>query len=245
MKLLASDLDGTLLLKGEKKLNTRIFKSLTGLKASDAQFSVASGRTYGELLRIFEDLKKDTYFIALDGALVVKNGESLYGTPFSKEDLEFINNLDEFVLHGKYMSYVKSGYPYFIRKIKAQYNNHVTEIKDVSEIKDCTFKLVLYKNFRILKDIPFDMVYKDNTLCEFVKNNTNKGLALKFVMDIVGATPEDTFAFGDSENDKEFLKLSQNSYAVKNAKHEIRKLCKFYTDDIASTIDMLAKEATK
>ena len=245
MKLIASDLDGTLLLKGEKKLNSRVLKSLTALKSSGIDFSVASGRTYGELIRIFDGFLRDTYFISFDGALVVKNGENLYGNPFSKEDLKLINKFDEFVLHGKFMTYVKSGYPYFIRKIKKQYNGHVVQISDVSEIKDCTFKLVLYKNFRTLEKLPFDMVYKDNALCEFVKQGTNKGAALNNILSELKIQPEDCAVFGDSENDKEFLKVSQNSYAVKNSKHEIRKICKFYTDDISSTIDMLVKEATK
>lgn len=245
MKLIASDLDGTLLLKGEQKLNSRIFESLKSSGASGTDFAIASGRTYGELLRLFEGLEKDTYFIALDGALVVQNGKSLYGSPFSKEDIKIINELDEFVLHGKYMTYVKSDYPYFIRKIKAQYNGHAVRISDVSEIKDCTFKLVLYKNYRTLSKLPFDMVYKDNSLCEFVKEGINKGIALKKLMNGLGLEPEDCAAFGDSDNDIEFLKSTSNSYAVKNSKHAIRKICKFYTDDIAETIDLMIKEAAK
>ena len=245
MKLLASDLDGTLLVKGEKQLNSRIKSVLRKFSGLEADFCVASGRTYGELLRLFEGLEKDTYFIAFDGALVVKNGESLYGTPFSKEDRELINKFDEFVLHGKYMTYVKSKYPYFIRKIKDQYNGHAVEISDVSEVKDCIFKFVLYKNHRLLDQMPFDMVYKDNSLCEFVKKGTNKGVAFKWLTDELGLTPDDTAVFGDSDNDIEFLKASKNSYAVKNSNHTIRKLCKFYTDDIAETIDLMLKEAAK
>ena len=245
MKLISSDLDGTLLLKGERKLNSRVFESLKVLSQSSVDFCVASGRTYGELLRLFSGIEKDTFFIALDGALVVQNGKSLYGSPFSQEDLKIINEFDEFVLHGKYMTYVKSPYPYFIRKIKAQYAGHAVSICDVSEIRDCTFKLVLYKNHRVLEKMPFDMVYKDNTLCEFVKPGINKGIALKKLINGLGVEPEDCAAFGDSDNDKEFLKCTPNSYAVKNSKHEIRKICRFYTDDISQTINLMIKEADK
>ena len=183
--------------------------------------------------------------MAMDGALVVKNGENLYGSPFSKADREFINGFDEFVLHGKYMAYVKSPYPYFIRKIKEQYKGHAVEISDISEIKDCTFKLVLYKNFRTLGDMPFDMAYKDNTLCEFVKSGTNKGSRLKELMKDLELEKPDCCAFGDSDNDTEFLKSVEHSYAVKNSKHEIRKICKYYTDDIKETIDLIIKEAAR
>lgn len=245
MKLLASDLDGTLLAKGERQLNSRIKGTLKELSKSEMGFCVASGRTYGELLRLFEGLEQDTYFIAFDGALVVKNGESLIGSPFSKEERDFINNLDEFVLHGKYMTYVKSDYPYFIRKIKQQYNGHVLRISDVSEIKDCVFKLVLYKNFRTVGQLPFDMVYKDNSLCEFVKPGTNKGETFKELIRQMSIAPEDTYVFGDSDNDIAFLKSSKNSYAVKNANHQVRKVCKFYTNDIAETIGLIMKEAAK
>lgn len=245
MKLLASDLDGTLLVKGEKQLNSRIKSVLKKFSKSETDFCIASGRTYGELLGLFEGVEQDTYFIAFDGALAVKNGQSLYGTPFSKEDLSYINNFDEFVLHGKYMTYVKSKFPYFIRNIKDQYKGHAVEISDVSEIKDCIFKLVLYKNFRTVDQMPFDMVYKDNSLCEFVKTGTNKGEAFKWLVNELGLEPDDTAVFGDSDNDIEFLKASKNSYAVKNSNHTIRKLCKFYTDDIAETIDLMLKEAAK
>ena len=40
-------------------------------------------------------------------------------------------------------------------------------------------------------------------------------------------------------------KTAENSYAVKNSKHEIRKLCRFYTDDISETIEQIIKEAEK
>ena len=245
MKLLASDLDGTLLMKGERKLNSKIKESLKKVTESGLNLCIASGRTYGELLRIFEGIEKDVYFMALDGALVVKNGENLYGSPFSKADRDFINGFDEFVLHGKYMAYVKSPYPYFIRKIKEQYGGHAVEISDISEVKDCTFKLVLYKNFRTLGDMPFDMVYKDNTLCEFVKSGTNKGSRLKELMKDLALEKQDCCAFGDSDNDTEFLKSVEHSYAVKNSKHEIRKICKYYTDDIKETIDLIIKEAAR
>lgn len=245
MKLLASDLDGTLLVKGEKQLNSRIKSVLKELSKSEMEFCVASGRTFGELLRIFDGFEKDTYFVAFDGALVVRNGESLIGSPFSKNDRDFINEFDEFVLHGKYMTYVKSPYPYFIRKIKEQYGGHAVEISDVSEIRDCVFKLVLYKNFRTVGDLPFDMVYKDNNLCEFVKQGTNKGSAFKTLTETLGVSSEDTYVFGDSDNDIAFLKSSKNSYAVKNANHQVRKICKFYTSDIAETIGLIIKEAAK
>jgi len=245
MKLFASDLDGTLLMKGEKKLNSRIKESLKSVTDSKSLLCIASGRTYGELLRLFEGIEKDVYFMALDGALVVLNGESVYGSPFSKEDREFINTFDEFVLHGKYMTYVKSPYPYFIRKIKEQYKGHAVEISDISEVKDCTFKLVLYKNHRTLEKMPFDMVYKDNSLCEFVKKGTNKGTVLESLISDLQISRKDCVAFGDSDNDIEFLKCVENSYAVKNSRHEIRRICKYYTDDIKETIDLLLKEAAK
>ena len=245
MKLLASDLDGTLLVKGEKQLNSRIKSVLKELSKSGMGFCVASGRTYGELLRLFDGLEKDTYFVACDGALVMRNGEGISGTPFSRAERDIINEFDEFVLHGRYMTYVKSDYPYFIRKIKQQYGGHAVRISDVSEIKDCVFKLVLYKNYRTIGELPFDMVYKDNTLCEFVKKGTNKGTAFRSLLDGLGISPENTYVFGDGDNDIEFLKAGKNSYAVKNSNHNIRKLCKYYTDDIAETINVIMKEAAK
>ena len=54
IKLVASDLDGTLLLNGAQKLPEELFPLIRGLKKEGILFVAASGRQYANMKRLFE-----------------------------------------------------------------------------------------------------------------------------------------------------------------------------------------------
>ena len=53
--------------------------------------------------------------------------------------------------------------------------------------------------------------------------NVNKGHAVKVIQDSLGIKPEETMAFGDQLNDIEMLQQAYYSFAVANARDEVKK----------------------
>ena len=71
IKLLISDVDGTLLRNGETEISITIKKKLAAILASSGNVAIASGRTYYSLLRLFREFADSVYFIPCDGALCI------------------------------------------------------------------------------------------------------------------------------------------------------------------------------
>ena len=78
IKLIVSDVDGTILTKGQTAVSDRVFDSINALKEAGKKVAVASGRTYGSLEKLFAPVKQDLYFICCDGAVIVYNDKVIY-----------------------------------------------------------------------------------------------------------------------------------------------------------------------
>jgi hydroxymethylpyrimidine pyrophosphatase-like HAD family hydrolase len=57
---------------------------------------------------------------------------------------------------------------------------------------------------------------------DVVANGADKGSALKRIQERFNILPEETAAFGDNENDIGMLKLAGHSYAVENAREQVK-----------------------
>ena len=77
IKLVASDLDGTLLMKGAQSLPEDIFPLIRQLKDLGILFIAASGRQYANIRRLFAPLGFDIPYIAENGSMCVYKEEIL------------------------------------------------------------------------------------------------------------------------------------------------------------------------
>ena len=85
IKLVASDLDGTLLFKGAQSLPEEIFPLIRQLKKMGILFVAASGRQYANMKKMFRPVVDDMAFISENGALAVYNEKVLYQDSFEQE----------------------------------------------------------------------------------------------------------------------------------------------------------------
>ena len=58
----------------------------------------------------------------------------------------------------------------------------------------------------------------------------NKGRAIRTIQESLHIKPEETMAFGDQLNDMEMLEQAYYSFAVANARDEVRKAARFQAD---------------
>ena len=63
IKLIASDLDGTLLKEGTMDINPEIYDIIRKLKAKGIVFAAVSGREYDSIERVFAPVKDDIYLL--------------------------------------------------------------------------------------------------------------------------------------------------------------------------------------
>ena len=84
IKLIASDLDGTLL-QGSPQVSPEMLELIPQMKASGILFAVASGRQYYSLKNLFSPVWEDMLFICENGALIMQGGQELSADQIPRE----------------------------------------------------------------------------------------------------------------------------------------------------------------
>lgn len=217
MKIIFSDLDGTLLQRGEKALNKNIKKSIYKILESGNFFSVSSGRSYIELKEFFKEFDSDIIYICNDGSLTVFKEQTLLARPMDKT---MFNEFKEYTAHGKYVTYVKSSNALTLRNTMRQYRNHVMMIDNISDIKEDIYKI---SDLDRSIPCPLPVVYKNLLMNEYIAEGADKSEAVRHILSSFNIKKSDSFAFGDNTNDLGMFKVCGTSYAAAGARPDIKK----------------------
>lgn len=251
VKLIASDLDGTLLLNGAREISAEAIDYIKKLSKYGVVFAAASGRQYPNLRRLFDEVKNDIVYICENGALVKYKGETLSKTPMDKKlGMEIMKDIYqreqcEILLSGEETSYLMPKTEQYVNHMKNHVGNNVTIIHDFEEVKEDFLKISVYEHRGIeyssdyfhdkwgelVKDTVSGQCWMD-----FVARGVDKGAALKEVQKMLNTSREDTMCFGDSYNDLEMFENSLYSYAMTSSNSEIRAKAKYVTTTVESIL---------
>ena len=80
IKLIASDLDGTLLQGGAQELGSRAVQLIHELTQKGIHFVAASGRQYSNERRLFAPIRDEISYIAENGSICIHNGQVISRT---------------------------------------------------------------------------------------------------------------------------------------------------------------------
>ena len=114
IKMVCSDLDGTLLQYGKKLIEGEIFDEIRALHDRGILFCPASGRQYTSLRKLFARVADDCIYLCENGAVVYRGGKVIAKTPMPRARAEEIaldfwntnEDLGEVMLSGENMSYL-------------------------------------------------------------------------------------------------------------------------------------------
>ena len=87
IKLIASDLDGTLLYGRDNTVSEEMFEMIREMKKKGIIFAAASGRQYHNLKKLFAPVWQDMAFICENGAAVFYEDKIIAEQVVPKEDL--------------------------------------------------------------------------------------------------------------------------------------------------------------
>ena len=147
IKLVASDLDGTILLNGAQHVDDSMCETIDMLGRKGIIFAPASGRQCESLVRLFSKVKSPLMYISDNGALVRYKGETIVKTPMDynlaieiAKDIISVPNC-EVLLSGEKTAYIMpKTEEYLIRMTKVvQYKT--TIIKSLDEIQEDILKV--------------------------------------------------------------------------------------------------------
>ena len=245
IKLVASDIDGTLLPEGTAEINPEIFDVIRRLKERGVIFAAASGRHYTSMSKLFEPVKNDMIFITENGAYVCCRGydmlEQLIDWTLIRQWVQEVRRIPgtSFTLDTKEGFYTESSDPEFLDLVENGYRSRITVVEDVLAREYRVNKMAIYRktNIREVADIMIPR-WRDRLYCavsgdiwvDFMNKDTNKGNAIRSIQQILKISPDETMVFGDNHNDLEMIRSATESYAVGNAAEAVKKAAKYVTD---------------
>lgn len=245
IKLIATDIDGTLVEDGTANINPEIFEVIQELKEKDILFVAASGRQYPSIRRLFQPIHNDMIFIAENGAYVKCRGYEMYKSQMDRQLVEELiyegRTLEEQKIYlcvsTPYCLYIESKDEDFINLLIHGFQNNVKRVDDILKEDLDIIKISLFKADGIREIAEEKLIPKWNERLkvlvagkewlDFMDLEVDKGNALKTIQETLSIQKEETMAFGDNFNDIGMLKSAGESYAVKTAREEVKKHAKY------------------
>lgn len=256
IKLVASDLDGTLLNKN-KEITPRLFAALKKLDELGIYFVPSTGRPFGTVPQAIKELPFLKYVITSNGATIYdaveqKNIIENYLTPEAVDAvIEIARELPvitEYFIEGK---------AYIAKKVYDDLSpfdlteSHVTYIKNSrTPVED--FWNEMKRNNTVLENI--NLVFADMELrketwnrlkalglasvtaattknIEITSLYATKAKALEKLCEVLGFTRENVLAMGDGDNDMPMIQFAGIGVAMENGEEHIKQAADIIADD--------------
>lgn len=247
MKILASDLDGTLYFGNEeKKIKPQDVKAIKDFQKAGNLFGICSGRTLIGIHNALDglDVKLDFYILGSGTTLAREDGSYIYHHPLSKDVIgRIVEAVKEYNV-GILFCHEKSYY----RIKKEVKNDHFANfIHDMSEVEYDDFDSLhmafegideLEKVKSLLKDTFKDEIEVHHNVLnlDITPKNCSKGIAIKTLDQYLDVKYEDIYVIGDSFNDISMFEAAKTAFSFHRSEDVVKEKATYLVDDIAEAI---------
>lgn len=256
IKLIASDLDGTLLHNGAQKLTPRAIELIHELTQKGVHFVTASGRQYDNERRLFSEIKDEISYIGENGSICIHQGKvisrGIIADDLACRIIDEVKKSPNFdiLISREDACLIEDNHEAFVNHIVNVMQNTTKIVDDLSKIEGPFLKIaicnmiddtkVIMQYLEHLQEMfgaEIKVVTSGNIWIDFIAPGTNKGAALSNLMKLFHVKPEECMAFGDQYNDLEMLELVGHSYAMSNSAPGVS----YYADEVTDSVeDVLA-----
>jgi Cof subfamily protein (haloacid dehalogenase superfamily) len=254
IKLIASDIDGTLLLNSTKQVSDELFLQIRRLKKDKGiLFMAASGRQYQNLQVLFRPVKDEIIYLCENGCLGVYQNQIIYQKELERElafkiaESILAEENCEVQISTPDTQYIMPKTEAFYQYMKNEAGIKVRKIKNIRAIKEPILKVAVYN--------PCSMAHRDrlqklyghkcaihlgrSDWTDFTPLKTDKGTALKAIIKTLRIKPKECMAFGDYYNDESMLKAVGFPIVMNTAPLDLQKIGKETTDTVEHAIERI------
>ena len=254
IKLIASDMDGTLL-NSNKNLSLEVYDTLKKLDEEGIIFVAISGRDIFSLKSIFKDIKEDIVYASNNGNYITYKDKVIFENYIENDIVNKVvkiirkNAKHNTIYCSKENIYSESIIPVVMGK---KLNLKVKYIKDITKLNDKILKISAFGNKNLINKAlcalsEFNdklMITKSGSTCfDICKLGGTKKQGINIIQDIFNIEYEETMVFGDHMNDLEMMSSAYYSYAMENGEEEVKKNARFIagTNDDNGVINIIKK----
>lgn len=253
IKMICSDLDGTLLPYGRKTLEPEVFALIEQLADRGILFCPASGRQYTSQRALFAPVAERCAFLCENGAVLYKNEQCIGKTPMLRALAEEIardmwersDGQGEVMLSGQNCGYLMERGMGMLDRVRF-IGNQYKIIRDPSEVPEEIVKVSVYLHEGVEK-------YTDRFVPRWKEANcavagpywidttmANKGTGVQKLCQVLGVDPQEVLAFGDNYNDTAMLDSVGMPYIMDSAAEPLRQRYAHHTARPEDVMRMLA-----
>ena len=262
IRLIVSDIDGTLVPEGVSYINPEYLDVIRELTDMGVQFAVASGRQVSSIDAVFHEIGNRIYYLSDNGAYIQRDEKALKEVCMAREDVkELLLDLQRIPEHHVLLS-AKEGYytddksSDFHNLVFEQYKGVGSVVDKLEAYADACIKVSLYyeKGAMMLYDL-LDKRWKDRLQIyisgarwiDINAQGVSKGNAVHWIQKQYGITPEETVVFGDNFNDISMMERSKRSYASVLSHPDIKKaadyeVASYEVDGVLQVLKQIAEE---
>lgn len=249
IKLVVSDLDGTLLPHDKQNIDEETIDIISKVLEKNIYFAIASGRSYRELSNFIKRMRYSIFIISENGALIIYHGKILNKKCIEKNKaINLVNEIERhgydcliFGIHTIHTTSKKQTYIDYLNKVKG----NVMKIKRIEDLPEDPLRISVYirneefvdKEFIIRAMKSLSISYYGEEWIDFVEIGVNKGMAIQKIKNSFLNKDDKIIAFGDESNDKEMLTMADYSYAMISGNKEIIRICHETTNKPTKTME--------
>ncbi|ENH97883.1 hydrolase [Gracilibacillus halophilus YIM-C55.5] len=243
-KVLFLDIDGTVL-QDDHTIATSTKKAVQQAKAKGIEVFLATGRPLHEISDIADSLDIHS-FIGYNGAYAIYEDQVVFNQPIDSTIIEHFlqvahQNGHEMVLYTNQLNLFTSLTPDFVQRF-ADYFNFQQNFLYTDQYKQNILGITMMNvkpNETALYDLPKSDIYFSEVnvsgvddCYDVIRENVNKGRAIKTVLERLEIEAHQAIAFGDGMNDKQMLQFVGESFAMGNAHEELFQYAKHRTTSV-------------
>ncbi len=252
IKLIASDIDGTLLQNGEAAISERFFTQARRLRNQGIALCAASGRQYSSLKNLFAPVAEGMYFLCENGAVVYGPGAELLSKTVIDRALSLELCRDilaipdcEVLISGTNMSYLCPKTQDYIDHIRYFVGNNTTVLPSPEDMPEDFVKISAYyrPGATVIEPLlapkwkdTFQVAVAGECWLDFTL--ADKATGIRALCTALNIDPKDTMAFGDNYNDIPMLDAVGHPYLMSSAAQPLRQR---YGTQCARPEDVLEK----
>lgn len=245
IKMVVSDIDGTLLEEGTDRLDPEFYEVIRELKKRGILFVAASGRQYASMMHVLEPVADDIVFITENGMNIIQRGETLMSRfidrQLGEEVIRFGRGIagQQTLLCTPYMQYLEEKNDQLLEWLRNGYHSKCTVVEDLIPYVNRANKISIYcaggaaqtgQAYVERFGGRLNVLVSGGPWIDLMNMDADKGIAITLLQEKLGISAEETMAFGDNCNDIGMLGRAAENYAVANAHPDLIRAARHVTE---------------
>lgn len=260
IKLIVSDIDGTLIPYGESGLPEGLFPLIRALHEAGILFCPASGRQYHSLRALFAPVADEIGYLCENGAVVMGVGGEEDAPLLSKTPMLprgeamalceaiYAQQGCEVLISGERVCYLRPKDAGFAELFRGATGNRIRLVERFSDIAEDVVKISSYSPGCLAAAKAalgprfagtFHMAEAGPDWLDFTL--ADKGVGLRGLCAALGVTPAETAAFGDNWNDVAMLDIAGEEYLMSTASPALRDRYPRQCDNVLPVLEKILR----